>query len=200
MSAKEFDLFSNFISYIDIIDDKDEKFTNTIENLSNLIKKYYEFRIDMESEYFDPYAYVNELNPTDENIKNMELIYNFKNYIKEIIDVSNTETDSIASVYKILKYYYIERIDVESPYFDEYVFMNDLNDDIALSDYSDDDDDDNTSCSSNDENSDSEKNRTDPYIDQFLNNINNDDILLYQKHKINYQDNVLNFIENNFIF
>lgn len=198
MSAKEFDLFSNFISYIDIINDNDEKFTNTIDNLSSLIKTYYEFRIDMENEYFDPYAYVNELNPKDENIKKMELIYNFKNYIKEIIDVSNTETESIESVYKILKYYYIERIDVESPFFDEYAFMNDLNDDIALSDYSDDEEE--ASSSSGGENSDNDEKMKDPYIDKFLNNINNDDILLYQKHKHNYQDKVLDFIENNFIF
>lgn len=198
MFTKEFDLFSNFISYVNIINKKDKKFTNTIKNLGILIKKYYEFRIDIESEYFDPYAFVNELNPIDENITNIDLIYNFKNYIQEILDINNTETETIISIYQILKYYYNERINVKSPFFDEYAFMNDLNDDVALSDYTDEDET-SSSCSDDTSNEDKDDN-IDPYIDQFLNKIDNNDILLYKKNDFNYQDKVLEFMENNFVF
>lgn len=188
-------LIENIYNYVeDIINNKIEFTDNTTKcSLEKIIKEYYTERNDYDSQYFDPYAYVNDMNEDileNDKINLTELFVHFNSYLCKIIDGEISEYESLESIYKLIKFYYNERILPESYYFDSYAFKNNLNDildelDISESEYESD--------SSEDE---EEEDDIDPYLSMFINESNNDDILLYQKNN-NFVSKLEHFLSLN---
>ena len=198
-------LIEDFSEYLEnIISDIDKYDDFTIESIKTIIIEYYSDRIDMNSEYFDPYAYVNDMNGDILDNYNCEktLFIHFNSYLNKVIDGDIMENYTLDSLYKILKFYYYERIIPETHYFDNNAFIKNLNsalDDIGVSDFSDyesysesseeDNRDENNQEDNLSESSEDESNNTnqkkdieiDPYISQFLSKSKNEDILLYKK-------------------
>jgi hypothetical protein len=197
---KQMSLIENIYNYIESITtykiNVDEE--SSLESLSNIIIEYYNERIDYDSYYFDPYAYVNDMNENileDENIDKIKLLLHFNDYVSKVIDGDNTEHESIESLYKLIKFYYNDRILPESNYFDSYAFKNDLNsviEELDISDISDSEI--SESESETEETNNKEEIITDPYLDKFINYSKNDDILLYKKkdYHINNLEKFLN--------
>ena len=216
---KKIALIENFYDYVDNVDDinPENNIDLTISSLTQIIKEYYISRIDMESDYFDPFAYVNEMNEDMVNEMDCKKLFNhFLTYILKVMDGHITDSVTINSLYNFIKYYYDERIDQVSRYYDNNAFMTDANniiEELGVSDFSDYEtsDDDNelpsyeesqnndsrsiksASSSENgdttDEESSSEEENntdnnvnTDPYLNKFLNESENSDILLYKKN------------------
>ena len=202
---KQISLIENIYNYIESITSNkinvDEE--STLESLSNIIIEYYNERIDYDSYYFDPYAYVNDMNENileDENIDKIKLLIHFNDYIGKIIDGDNSENDSIQSVYKLIKFYYFDRILPESNNFDSYAFKNDLNsiiEELDISDVSDSEM--SESESETEEESNKEEIITDPYLDKFINYSENNDILLYKKKEY-YINNLEKFLDMNKVY
>ena len=202
---KQISLIENIYNYIESITSNkinvDEE--STLESLTNIIIEYYNERIDYDSYYFDPYAYVNDMNENileDENIDKIKLLIHFNDYIGKIIDGDNSENDSIQSVYKLIKFYYFDRILPESNNFDSYAFKNDLNsiiEELDISDVSDSEM--SESESETEEESNKEEIITDPYLDNFINNSENNDILLYKKKEY-YINNLEKFLDINKVY
>lgn len=173
---------------------------SSVESLYNIIFEYYNDRIDYDSTYFDPYAYVNDMNENileSDNVNDMELLNHFNNYISKLIDGDITEVESIISVYKLIKFYYSERIIPESKYFDSYAFKNNLNeilDELDVSDMSETESESETDTESESETTSNVQ--IDPYLSRFINYSDNDDILLYKKSK-NHINNLEKFINVN---
>ena len=186
---KQISLIENIYNYIESITSNKINVNeeSTLESLSNIIIEYYNERIDYDSYYFDPYAYVNDMNENileDENIDKIKLLIHFNDYIGKIIDGDNNENDSIQSVYKLIKFYYFDRILPESNNFDSYAFKNDLNsiiEELDISDVSDSEMSESESETETEETNTKEEIIIDPYLDKFINYSKNDDILLYKK-------------------
>ena len=198
---KQMSLIENIYNYIESItknkiDINDE---SSLESLYSIIIEYYNERIDYDSHYFDPYAYVNDMNENiheNEEIDKIKLLLHFNNYISKLIDGDITEYESIESVYKMIKFYYNDRILPESKYFDSYAFKNDLNEVIEELDISDISDSDISQSSDSESESDDKGEITlDPYMLKFINNSQNEDILLYKEkeYHINNLEKFLNF-------
>mgnify|MGYP001399375642 CR=1 FL=1 len=195
---KQMSLIENIYNYIESITNNkiDVDDESSMESLYNIIVEYYNERIDYDSNYFDPYAYVNDMNENileDEDIDYIKLLLHFNNYICKLLDGDIIEHESIESVYKMIKFYYNDRILPESKYFDSYAFKNELNeviDELDISDVSDSD----ISQSSESESEDKEI-VLDPYLDKFINYSKNEDILLYKEkeYHINNLEKFLNF-------
>ena len=205
---KEISLIENFYKYLKFINKNQENITNhsTGNSIYGILIEYYNERMDYDSDYFDPYAYVNDMNDDileKEEIDTFYLIQHFINYLTKIINGEITELTTIDSLYRIIKFYYHQRIILQSNYFDSYAYANDLNNVIQELDISDlseiesESEDENASelnemnlksnsCSESSSESESETEDTeikvvDPYLSEFLDNkVNNNDILLYQ--------------------
>ena len=132
-----------------------------------------------------------------DNVNDIELLNHFNNYISKLIDGDITEVESIISVYKLIKFYYSERIIPESKYFDSYAFKNNLNeilDELDVSDMSETESESETDTESESETTSNVQ--IDPYLSRFINYSDNDDILLYKKSK-NHINNLEKFININ---
>ena len=191
-------LIENIYNYIeDIINNKIEyKHDSTINSLKNIIFKYYTERYDYDSNYFDPYAYVNDMNENildDKDINYNKLFKHFNNYVSKIIDGEITELESLKSIFRIIKFYYNERYDNKSKYFDMYAFNRNLNnvlDELEYfymsdSEYSNSELEisDSEYESTTEEETDEEDDEIDPYLLMFMDESknNNDDVFLYNK-------------------
>ena len=203
---KQISLIENIYNYIESITSNKINVNeeSTLESLSNIIIEYYNERIDYDSYYFDPYAYVNDMNENileDENIDKIKLLIHFNDYIGKIIDGDNNENDSIQSVYKLIKFYYFDRILPESNNFDSYAFKNDLNsiiEELDISDVSDSEMSESESETETEETNTKEEIIIDPYLDKFINYSKNDDILLYKKEY--YINNLEKFLDMNKVY
>ena len=164
--------------------------------------------MDYDSDYFDPYAYVNDMNDDileRDELDTFYLIQHFIDYLTKIIKGEITELTTIDSLYRIIKFYYYQRIHNINQiiFYDSYAYANDLNDvmqDLDISDLSEietESEDENAShlnemniesdssaesgSESESEAEDVEIKLVDPYLSKFLDNdANNSDILLYQ--------------------
>lgn len=176
---------------------------SSIESLYSIIIEYYNERIDYDSNYFDPYAYVNDMNENileSEEIDRIKLLLHFNDYMSKLMNGDITEQESIESVYKLIKFYYYERVIPESNYFDSYAFKNNLNiimEELDVSDISDSD-------ISSESETEEETNTTqeiikDPFIDKFIHDSKNDDILLY-KEKVYHIENLKKFLNINKVY
>jgi len=182
---KQISLIENIFNYIESIIKKKIKMSDesSTDSLYKIIIEYYSERMDYDSEYFDPFAYVNDMNENileTEDIDNIKVLEHFNNYIEKVIDGDISEYDTIISLYRIIKFYYSERVLTLSKYFDSYAFINDLNDvleELEVSEMSD-------SEMSEDSSESEEENgvtEVDPYLSKFIKKSNNEDILLYQR-------------------
>lgn len=190
---KKISLIENLFNYIErIIKNKfDTKDDTTIQSLNKIIFEYYNERIDYNSDYFDPYAYVNDMNEDileSDDTGDYKLLDHFNSYLGNVLDGEITEAYTIDSIYLIIKFYYNERCKPESDYFDSFAFINDLNDvldDLGVSDMSDSESSDNGESSESETESESEEEpevKVDPFLSKFINESDNIDILLYQKN------------------
>ena len=201
---KEISLIENFYKYLKFINKNQENITNhsTGNSIYGILIEYYNERIDYDSDYFDPYAYVNDMNDDileREELDTFYLIQHFIDYLTKIIKGDNTELATIDSLYRIIKFYYHQRIILQSNYFDSYAYTNDLNDvlqDLDISDLSEieSESEDENASQSNEMNTESESSSdsesepedveiklVDPYLSTFVDNdVNKSDILLYQ--------------------
>ena len=199
---KQMSLIENIFNYIESITNNkiDVDDESSMESLYSIIIEYYNERIDYDSNYFDPYAYVNDMNENileDEEIDTIQLLIHFNNYLSKLMDGDITEYESIESVYKMIKFYYNDRIIPDSKYFDSYAFKNDLNEVIVELDISDVSDSEESELSESDlETNEKEEILVDPYLEKFINNSQNDDILLYGKKK-EYVNNLEKFLNIN---
>tara|TARA_B100001121_G_scaffold309769_1_gene337832 strand:+ start:1748 stop:2383 length:636 start_codon:yes stop_codon:yes gene_type:complete len=202
---KQMSLIENIFNYIESITNNkiDVDDESSMESLYSIIIEYYNERIDYDSNYFDPYAYVNDMNENileDEEIDTIQLLIHFNNYLSKLMDGDITEYESIESVYKMIKFYYNDRIIPDSKYFDSYAFKNDLNEVIVELDISDVSDSEESELSESDlETNEKEEILVDPYLEKFINNSQNDDILLYGKKK-EYVNNLEKFLNINKIY
>ena len=201
---KEISLIENFYKYLKFINKNQENITNhsTGNSIYGILIEYYNERIDYDSDYFDPYAYVNDMNDDileREELDTFYLIQHFIDYLTKIMKGDNTELATIDSLYRIIKFYYHQRIILQSNYFDSYAYTNDLNDvlqDLDISDLSEieSESEDENASQSNEMNTESESSSdsesepedveiklVDPYLSTFVDNdVNKSDILLYQ--------------------
>ena len=185
-------LIENLLNYIEgVIKGKynDDNNSNEI-SLRTIILEYYNERIDYDSNYFDPYAFINDEN--DDILKvevdDIKLFSHFHSYLIKVIDGDITDTETIESLYNMIKVYYKERVNPLSKYFDSFAFNNDLNeimDELNVSESESMD-----TSGSEAETSESEMEteseeindpmEIDPFLSKFINGSENDDILLYQ--------------------
>ena len=125
-------LIENLLNYIEgNIKGKYDNDDNSNEiSLRTIILEYYNERIDYDSNYFDPYAYINEENEDilQVEVDDIKLFSHFHSYLIRVIDGDITDMDTIDSLYKMIKVYYKERVNPVSKYFDSFAFTNDLND------------------------------------------------------------------------
>ena len=186
---------------------KDDNNSNEI-SLGTVILEYYNERIDYDSNYFDPYAYINDENENmlenEDNIDNLTLINHFYSYLMKVIDGDINDIETINSLYRMIKIYYNDRIEPISKYFDSYAFTHNLNDIIEELDISDSESihsesihSESESESESDGETSTEENENipiDPLLSKFINSSENEDILLYQKNNkyVSKLDNFLN--------
>ena len=202
---KQMSLIENIFNYIESITNNkiDVDDESSMKSLYSIIIEYYNERVDYDSNYFDPYAYVNDMNENileDEEIDTIQLLIHFNNYLSKLMDGDITEYESIESVYKMIKFYYNDRIIPDSKYFDSYAFKNDLNEVIVELDISDVSDSEESELSESDlETNEKEEILVDPYLEKFINDSQNDDILLYGKKK-EYVNNLEKFLNINKIY
>ena len=202
---KQISLIENIYNYIESITKNKINVIeeSSIESLYSIIIEYYNERIDYDSNYFDPYAYVNDMNENileSEEIDRIKLLLHFNDYMSKLMNGDITEQESIESVYKLIKFYYYERVIPESNYFDSYAFKNNLNvimEELDVSDISDSD-------ISSESETEEETNTTqeiikDPFIDKFIHGSKNDDILLY-KEKVYHIENLKRFLNINKVY
>ena len=141
---KEISLIENFYKYLKFINKNQGNITNhsTGNSIYGILIEYYNERMDYDSDYFDPYAYVNDMNDDileRDELDTFYLIQHFIDYLTKIIKGEITELTTIDSLYRIIKFYYHQRIIMQSNYFDSYAYANDLNDvmqDLDISDLS----------------------------------------------------------------
>jgi hypothetical protein len=194
---KKISLIENLFNYIEgIIKNKfDTVDESTIKSLNKIIYQYYNERIDYNSDYFDTYAYVNDMNEDileSDDIGDYILLDHFNNYIGNVLDGEITEAKTIDSIYLMIKFYYNERCLPTSDYFDSYAFTNDLNevlDDLGVSDISESESSEPESEPEPEPESEPEPEpepepevKVDPFLSKFINENDNSDILLYQKN------------------
>ena len=159
---KQFPLIENIYNYIcDILNKKiDISNETTLKSIYNIITVYYNERIDYDSDYFDPYAYVNDSNEdileinSESDDNKIKLLEHYKDYLEKIIYCEIEESETIDSHYKMIKYYYGYRCDMVSKYYDSYAHLNNLNkvfDELYILD----EDDSETNLSENDSDTDS---------------------------------------------
>lgn len=67
--------------------------------------------------------------------KKISLISDFQDFITEVLTDTVEYNDSIDSLYKLIKFYYSERVDVNSEFFDPIAFImdGDINDNLSTS-------------------------------------------------------------------
>jgi len=196
-------IIHHYMDYLNLIIQKDIIDTNTIDSNNMAIIEYYKNRIIPESEYFDSYAYIKNMN---ENVIDNDYIYHFNKYMKmilsnefriEIINYNKTYD----SIINFITTYYKERIKINSKYFDPYTYVNDSNknmlvhfseDEFEQTSDSSEDESEQTSDSSEDESDNDIKQlinksnnlQKDEYLDEFNETVNNENILLYKKSKM----------------
>jgi hypothetical protein len=196
-------IIHHYMDYLNLIIQKDIIDTNTIDSNNMAIIEYYKNRIIPESEYFDSYAYIKNMN---ENVIDNDYIYHFNKYMKmilsnefriEIINYNKTYD----SIINFITTYYKERIKINSKYFDPYTYVNDSNknmlvhfseDESEQTSDSSEDESEQTSDSSEDESDNDIKQlinksnnlQKDEYLDEFNETVNNENILLYKKSKM----------------
>jgi len=67
------------------------------------------------------------------SIKKITLILDFHDFITDILTDIEDNKDSIDSLYKLIKFYYSERVDINSDFFDPIAFIDNNNDTISIS-------------------------------------------------------------------
>lgn len=186
-------LIENLLNYIEgnIKGKYNEDDNSNKISLRTIILEYYNERIDYDSNYFDPYAFINDENDDllKEEVDNVKLFSHFHSYLIKVIDGEITDTETIDSLYNMIKVYYRERVNPVSKYFDSFAFTNDLNDimyelNVSESELSESEMETETSESETESESEeiNDPMEIDPFLSKFINGSKNDDILLYKNN------------------
>jgi len=114
-------LISHFKDYLEDVVNGNINENSTINSLHTLIKKYYVKRIDIDSKYFDPYAFVNDCN---DYINNSEEMYDTTDSSSfEYIDSQSESEESESST---------SETEYEDSFLNEFYNNNINNNDILL--------------------------------------------------------------------